>query len=123
MDLRGTKTNRLICLVSSLLALSACSKGSFSFSAVSQLANPLGTTGTIQAVKPALAVRALSCLMCHAQIHSNVITDFGSGDPQFFVGQDPAIATPGWGVAGESMDLLWYGNYTGAWQSATISGN
>lgn len=35
-------------------------------------------------LSPALAVRATGCIMCHAEIHSNVITDFGFGSPFYF---------------------------------------
>lgn len=41
-------------------------------------------------LKPALVVRATGCVMCHASLNSNVITDFGYGDPWFFGG--PALA-------------------------------
>lgn len=34
---------------------------------------------SIHTLKPALAVRATGCLMCHANVESNVITDFGWG--------------------------------------------
>lgn len=37
-------------------------------------------------LKPALAVRGTGCIMCHASISSNVITDFGYGDPYFWGG-------------------------------------
>lgn len=35
-------------------------------------------------IRPALAVRAGGCVMCHAEIHSNIMTDFGHGDPFYF---------------------------------------
>lgn len=39
-------------------------------------------------LKPALAVRGTGCIMCHASISSNVITDFGYGDSYFFGGPE-----------------------------------
>src|SRR5438128_1755351 len=44
------------------------------------------TETTIRSFKPALAVRANSCVMCHAKIDGNMITDFGYGDPYFMSG-------------------------------------
>lgn len=35
-------------------------------------------------VQPALAVRGMGCITCHASINSDVITDFGLGSPWFF---------------------------------------
>lgn len=35
-------------------------------------------------LKPALAVRGSGCVMCHAEIHSNIVTDFGYNDPFYF---------------------------------------
>lgn len=45
-----------------------------------------GTTATIQAFHPALAVRDFSCLACHANIQANVITDFGYGNSWYMGG-------------------------------------
>ena len=42
-----------------------------------------GTAPTIRQFQPALAVRDISCLACHATIKSNVLTDFGHGNPWF----------------------------------------
>ncbi len=35
-------------------------------------------------VQPAMAVRAMACISCHAKVNSTVITDFGFGDEFFF---------------------------------------
>ncbi len=35
-------------------------------------------------IKPALAVRAPACISCHAQVHGDLVTDFGYKDPFFF---------------------------------------
>ncbi|MGE0614246.1 MAG: hypothetical protein AB7P04_01285 [Bacteriovoracia bacterium] len=37
----------------------------------------------LRRLRPVLAVRGISCLMCHADVKANVITDFGYGDPWF----------------------------------------
>lgn len=37
-----------------------------------------------RSVQPAMAVRAMGCVSCHAKVSSTVITDFGYGDPFFF---------------------------------------
>ncbi len=42
------------------------------------------TAITFRSLQPALAVRGASCLMCHAQVSSNVISDFGAGNDYFF---------------------------------------
>ncbi len=42
----------------------------------------------IRSLQPALAVRATGCIMCHASVKSNVITDFGFGDSFFFGGPE-----------------------------------
>jgi hypothetical protein len=47
---------------------------------------PTGINEVINSMKPALAVRATGCIMCHANIASNIITDFGFGDDYFFGG-------------------------------------
>jgi|GEM_PF-1900505 len=38
-----------------------------------------GVVTSIPIVQPALAVRASACVMCHADVRSNIITDFGYG--------------------------------------------
>ncbi|MGE0529102.1 MAG: hypothetical protein AB7G93_21350 [Bdellovibrionales bacterium] len=39
---------------------------------------------TLNLLEPALAVRGLACIACHANISSNVIADYGFGDPWYF---------------------------------------
>ena len=41
--------------------------------------SPPGINEVINNMKPALAVRGTGCIMCHSQINSNIITDFGNG--------------------------------------------
>ena len=64
---------------------------------------------SIRSIKPALAVRGVSCLVCHSQINANVITDFGYGDSWF-------MDSGSWESEG------WYSNYFDTWQSASING-
>lgn len=40
-------------------------------------------------LQPAMAVRGMGCITCHANINSDVITDFGFGNPWFF-GKSPS---------------------------------
>ncbi|MBX3033998.1 MAG: hypothetical protein KF865_08735 [Bdellovibrionaceae bacterium] len=44
-------------------------------------------------LRPALAVRNTGCIMCHAQIHGDLISDFGFGSP-FFMGLDRVANHP-----------------------------
>lgn len=53
----------------------------------------------ISYLKPALALRGPGCTSCHAQITSNLVTDFGYGDYYLNTGR-PGAANP------------WYGFYT-----------
>ncbi|OFZ10704.1 MAG: hypothetical protein A2Z20_12710 [Bdellovibrionales bacterium RBG_16_40_8] len=65
------------------------------------------STLAIQKIQPAVAVRGISCLMCHAEIRANVITDFGYGSSWYWGGSNAT-------VNGES----WFNNYVNTWQSA-----
>lgn len=45
---------------------------------------------TFSDLEPALAIRGMGCIQCHANIKSNIITDFGFGNDYFFgVKNDP----------------------------------
>lgn len=66
-----------------------------------QVDNPLIT------LKPALAVRATGCVMCHANIASNVITDFGYGNNYFFGGSTQGATDHTSIYADESTDPAW----------------
>ncbi len=68
------------------------------------------TGHTLKTMKPALAVRGVACLFCHADVRANVITDFGFGDP-FYLGNDMALD----GVDGSPQS--WYNNDAHTWQS------
>lgn len=46
-----------------------------------------GSTTTIRNLKPALAVRGMGCLNCHANIQGNVVSDFGYGN-SFYMEQE-----------------------------------
>lgn len=69
----------------------------------------------ISALKPALAVRGMGCVQCHAQVASNVLTDFGYGDPYYFTG-------------GSSPNFSWnsgslYGDHSRAFGTINLQGN
>ena len=69
------------------------------------------TTEVLKTLQPTLAVRGMTCLLCHADIRSNVVTDFGYGNP-WFMGGD----------AGPSASH-YYNNFVSSWQTADrISG-
>lgn len=44
---------------------------------------------SLSALEPALAVRGMGCIQCHAQVASNIVTDFGYKNDYYF-GQKPA---------------------------------
>lgn len=60
----------------------------------------------IKTLRPAFAVRAMNCFMCHASIGSNVVTDFGFGGANSMVGH------PSFGQGDHA-----YGNSRNAWGS------
>ncbi len=66
----------------------------------------------LKTLQPTLAVRAISCLLCHAQIDSSVITDFGYGTANFMGGTKHFY-----------NDQSWYNDLAGTWQSARINGS
>lgn len=61
------------------------------------------------ALKPALAVRGAGCLMCHARIDSNIITDFGMNNDFFF--------------GGEKDTNHWYSQHLNSWSLASVYKN
>lgn len=77
-------------------------------------------------VQPAMAVRGMACIACHAKVTSTVITDFGFGDA-FFFGKK-ALAK-----ANTSVFTFWSkdtdyataysDHYLGAWSTASFSSN
>lgn len=60
----------------------------------------------LKSFRPSLAVRGASCLVCHAKIEGNMITDFGYGDSFFFGGSSATASS-----------VSWYNNYAGTWQT------
>lgn len=71
-----------------------------------------GDGGSIYRFKPALAVRATGCIMCHGRVESNIITDFGHGDSFYF----------GAGVGLHPFAGSIYGNHAENWQTAQVNG-
>ncbi len=79
--------------------------------------------GTVASMRPALAMRGMGCITCHANIHSNVITDFGYGGDgngtNYFFGVDSA-GNPPTGIPGALNGSI-YGDHGGtSFGSATI---
>lgn len=73
---------------------------------------PVKTEEVLKSIRPTLAVRGISCLLCHAQIHSSVITDFGYGTANYL------------GGTGHFYNKQsWYNDLAGTWQSAHIDGS
>lgn len=72
----------------------------------------------VHELQPALAVRATGCIMCHAQVASNVVTDFGRGlvqnNTDLFFGQGTAGVSPLSGAI--------YGNHAENWSSVDLTG-
>ncbi len=73
-------------------------------------------------LQPVLAVRNAGCIMCHAQIDGDLITDVGNGDP-FVMGTDALKfhenQAQTYGPFG-SKHFLYEGN---AWNTASVMGN
>lgn len=66
-----------------------------------------GVKEVLKTMQPTLAVRGAACLMCHADVRSSVITDFGHGD-SFFLGGNKHF----------DKDQSWYNNLASTWQTA-----
>ncbi len=62
----------------------------------------------LRTLQPALAVRGISCLMCHADVRANVITDFGHGNSWYLGGEQASF----------DVTQNWYNNVASSWQSA-----
>lgn len=78
-----------------------------------------GANPAISDYEPAFAVRASSCITCHAEIQPSCITDFGRGEPYFF-GRHGSGSTLG------TFDGSMYGDFGGepdktAWLTARIA--
>ena len=100
MNFKMNQSLKTLVLVTATIIASGCEQnfGIAKFIPVSEPAtsgspggSPTGGVGTdtptahtFRTLQPALAVRGASCLMCHAQVSANVITDFGNGNNFFF---------------------------------------
>jgi hypothetical protein len=120
-----------ICTISALSALGSGCDEPDSFQSLGPITAPspqstLGNTNyVLQNFQPALAVRGVECMLCHGQVSSSIITDFGYGDPQYFVNQTAIeSAWPGNDQVSNNNPLTvpWYGNYFGSWELAQITG-
>ncbi|MES3037083.1 MAG: hypothetical protein V4736_04175 [Bdellovibrionota bacterium] len=65
-------------------AFQNCSKISVAYTPPVTSNSITGGTETLAEFKPSMAIRAMGCISCHAQVDSNVITDFGYGDFYYF---------------------------------------
>lgn len=70
-----------------------------------------------RALEPALAIRGVGCVQCHANVRSTFITDFGYGN-NYFAGQGFPNATP--------QELTFnhgtiYGDHGNSWSTANIT--
>ena len=81
----------------------------------------------LDVLKPALAVRATGCVMCHSNVDANVVTDFGFGGDgaghDYFFAKD--LAAGGWNASGSPA---FYGDRdataadgTGSWGTVNLS--
>lgn len=77
---------------------------------------------SVNFLQPALALRATGCVMCHAQLSANVITDFGHQSPFYFGNNIPTGFAWNDGTPyGDHEALFNYNNGyqgTGAWARA-----
>jgi len=86
---------------------------------VSQAQIQINVGSTFNVLKPALAIRAGGCVMCHAEVHANIVTDFGYGNNYYF-GQNlgSSFAWNDGSPYGDHEALFNYSNGsqgTGAW--------
>lgn len=86
---------------------------------VSQAQVRVSVGSSVNILKPALAVRAGGCVMCHAEVHANIVTDFGFGNA-FYFGQNvgSSFAWNDGSPYGDHEALFTYGNGyqgVGAW--------
>jgi len=77
-------------------------------------------------VQPAMAVRGMACIACHAKVTSTVITDFGFGDAFFFGKKALAKAnTSVFSFWSSETDYVtsYSDHYLGAWSTAQLTSN
>ncbi|MDZ4675987.1 MAG: hypothetical protein SGI74_00625 [Oligoflexia bacterium] len=113
-------------LIGSAFSASGCSE--MHFYKVEQSVRPLAFNA-FRTIQPALASRGTGCIMCHSNIGSNIITDFGYGGDgrglNYFFGGTPSVLpfglhnTKGNSVYGD-FDLTTGSNKN--WASATLTG-
>src|SRR5947209_20387058 len=48
--------------------------------------------GVVARIKPAMAIRATGCIMCHGQVQANIVTDFGIGSTYAFGTGAPGLS-------------------------------
>ena len=57
---------------------------------VKQAVIRLQVGNSVNLLAPALALRGSGCVTCHAEVHANIITDFGAGNAYYF-GNNPPL--------------------------------
>ncbi len=89
MNYLKTKFSIALLLLAIIIGAQNCSNIS-----LDPLSQNLQSTGSLFGpLKPVLAVRNTACIMCHAQIHGDIVTDFGFGSP-YFMGTDKSVNHP-----------------------------
>lgn len=82
--------------------------------------SPPAYCSQVHLFKPSVAVRGAGCLMCHARIDGNLITDFGYGD-DFFFGGNESLEKVGHGT--NPFYKRNHFNNANGWSTAKINGN
>ena len=81
-----------------------------------------GTLGSLKTYKPALAVRGAQCMVCHASLQTNIITDFGYGSANFAANpygrRNVFRSSTQIGATLHHTNDSAYGNQRESWQSA-----
>jgi hypothetical protein len=82
------------------------------------------TSISVQALKPALAIRGVNCLLCHGNIGSNVVTDFGHNSDSNGLQEIDDVSNAFFGPIRTAYNDTEY-SVTGAggWQTGSINGN
>lgn len=83
MDMNTRLVKAGLITISLILSFQNCSQ--VAFEAVPP--DPLANKEALRSLEPALAVRATGCIQCHANLSSNLVTDFGFGNT-FYFGQN-----------------------------------
>jgi hypothetical protein len=75
------KVSVIIAILGVLIGFQNCSNARLQ---TTNAAQSIFYSSTENVIKPALAVRAIGCVMCHGIVVGDIVTDFGYGSPFFF---------------------------------------